>query len=239
MNTLTNKLSPFELKTGLCPCSSKCKKSSTNSCSLWKEKNAEKAVPKPSFWVTYLENLPLPINMKTYLESYFSAMTHHLNFISENFFSVTLWALVAGLAAWTLEFIEMYVFSDFRYLIFLLLMLAYDAFAGIQKVKYLHNLDPVKYAPASAKVFKDKTFSKLMYYICVLASLHGLAHLQIKGVEVTIFNAFEYAALITIIATEFWSVQENYAEMGKKTLLLLAYDAIKSYVTTKKPADGN
>ncbi|WP_254561802.1 phage holin family protein [Dyadobacter diqingensis] len=177
--------------------------------------------------------------MKTYLESYFSAMTHHLNFISENFFSVTLWALVAGLAAWTLEFIEMYVFSDFRYLIFLLLMLAYDAFAGIQKVKYLHNLDPVKYAPASAKVFKDKTFSKLMYYICVLASLHGLAHLQIKGVEVTIFNAFEYAALITIIATEFWSVQENYAEMGKKTLLLLAYDAIKSYVTTKKPADGN
>ena len=209
------------------------------SCSLLNAKNAERGLSKPSFWVTYLENSPLPINMKTYLESYFSAMTHHLNFISENFFSVTLWALVAGLAAWLLEFIEMYVFSDFRYLVFLLLMIAYDAFAGIQKQKYLHNLDPVKHAPASAKIFKDKTFSKLMYYICVLASLHGLAHLQIKGVEVSIFNAFEYAALITIIATEFWSVQENYAEMGKKTILLLAYDAIKSYVTTKKPVDGN
>jgi hypothetical protein len=58
-------------------------------------------------------------------------------------------------------------------------------------------------------------------------------------VEVTIFNAFEYAALITIIATEFWSVQENYAEMGKKTILLLAYDAIKTYITSKKPVDGN
>lgn len=210
-----------------------------SSCLQPKEKRSEKVLARPSFWASLLENLHLPTNMKTYLESYFSAMSHHFAFISDNFFSVTLWALLAGVAAWLLEFIEMYVFSDFRYLVFLLLMLAYDAFAGIQKVKYLHNLDPINNPAVSAKVFKDKTFSKLMYYVCVLASLHGLAHLQIKGVEVTIFNAFEYAALITIIATEFWSVQENYAAMGKKTILLLAYEAIKSYVQTKKPADGN
>jgi len=177
--------------------------------------------------------------MKTYLESCLAVMSHHFNFMSEKFFSVTLWALVAGLGAWLLEFIEMYVFSDFRYLVFLLLMIAYDAYAGIQRQRYLHHLDPLKHAPATAKVFKDKTFSKLMYYACVLSSLHGLAHLQIKGIEVTIFHAFEYAALISIMATEFWSVQENYAAMGKKTILQLAWDKLKDFIPSKKSPDGN
>jgi hypothetical protein len=177
--------------------------------------------------------------MKTYLDSYFSAMTQHLNFVSEKFFSVTLWALAAGVGAWLLEFIEMYVFADFRYLVFLFLMIAYDAYSGIQRIKFLHLQDPVNNPAPSAKIFKDKTFSKIMYYVCVLSSLHGLAHLQIKGVEVTIFTAFEYTALITIIATEFWSVQENYAAIGKKTILLLAWDKLKDLIPSKKPADGN
>ncbi|MCE7061247.1 hypothetical protein [Dyadobacter sp. CY343] len=177
--------------------------------------------------------------MKTYLESCMTAMINHFTFISEHFFTMTIWALVAGLGAWLLEFVEMYVFADFRYLVFLVLMIAYDAYAGIQRQKYLHNQDPLKHGPATAKVFKDKTFSKLMYYICVLSSLHGLAHVQIGGVEVTIFHAFEYAALISIMATEFWSVQENYYDMGKKTIFLLAWDKLKDFIPSKKSADGN
>jgi hypothetical protein len=176
--------------------------------------------------------------MKSYLESCLTAMINHLNFITDKFFSVTLWALAAGLGAWLLEFVEMYVFADFRYLVFLLLMIAYDAYSGIQRQKYLHELDPVKYGPVTAKVFKDKTFSKLMYYLCVLSSLHGLSHLQIKGVEVTIFSAFEYAALISIMATEFWSVQENYADMGKKAILLMAWEKLKDFIPSKKAPDG-
>ncbi|SDG72131.1 Bacteriophage holin family protein [Dyadobacter soli] len=166
-------------------------------------------------------------------------MIHHLTFISEHFFTVTIWALVAGIGAWLLEFVETYVFSDFKYLVYLLLMIAYDAYSGIQKQKYLNKQDPANYPPVTAKVFKDKTFSKLMYYVCVLSSLHGLAHLQIDGIEVTIFHAVEYSAMLTIMATEFWSVQENYAAIGKKTILQLAWDNLKAYIPSKKSPDGN
>lgn len=166
-------------------------------------------------------------------------MIHHFTFISEHFFTVTIWALLAGLGAWMLEFVEMYVFADFKYLVFLLLMIAYDAYSGIQKQKYLNKMEPAKYPPVTAKAFKDKTFSKLMYYVCVLSSLHGLAHVQIDGIEVTIFHAFEYSAMLSIIATEFWSVQENYAEIGKKTIIQLAWDKLKDFVPSKKAPDGN
>ena len=239
MSTLINKSLPYELKTRLCNCSYNCKKHNTKTCLRSKLKKEKRESLARSSWAISLENSHLPINMKNYIMSGINASEHHYAFIVDHFFSVTLWALVVGLAAWFLEFVEMYIFADFRYLVFLLLMIAYDAFAGISKQKYLHKLDPIKNPPVSAKVFKDKTFSKLMYYICVLASLHGLAHLQIKGVEVTIFNAFEYAALITIMATEFWSVQENYAEMGKKTILLMAYDKLKDFIPSKKTPDGN
>lgn len=166
-------------------------------------------------------------------------MIHHLTFVSEHFFTVTIWAILAGVAASLVEFIEVYIFSDFKYLIYLLLMIALDAYAGFQRQKFLNQQDPVKYPPPTAKVFKDKTFSKLMYYVCVLASLHGLAHFKIKGIEVTIFHAFEYAALISIIATEFWSVQENYAAMGKKTIVQLGWNWLKDFIPSKKPIDGN
>jgi len=177
--------------------------------------------------------------MKTYLESCLTAMIHHFTFISEHFFTVTIWTLLAGLGVWMLEFVEMYVFADFKFLIFLLLMIVIDAFSGIQKQKYLHNQDPAKYPPVTAKAFKDKTFSKLLYYACVLSSLHGLAHVQIGGVEVTIFHAFEYSAMLSIIATEFWSIQENYAATGKKTIVQIAWDNLKAYIPSKKSPDGN
>lgn len=177
--------------------------------------------------------------MKNYLASGLNAMIHHLSFAYEHFFTVTIWAIVAGIGAWLLEFVETYVFADFKYMVFLLLMIAYDAYAGYQKVKYLNKQDPAKYPPVSSKVFKDKTFSKLAYYVIVLSSLHGLAHVQINGIEVTIFHAFEYTAMLTIIATEFWSIQENYAATGKKTIVQIAWDNLKVYIPSKKSPDGN
>lgn len=177
--------------------------------------------------------------MKNYLESGLAAMIHHLSFAYEHFFTVTIWALAVGIGATLLEFVETYVFSDFKYMVFLLLMIAYDTYAGYQKQKELNKQDPAKYPPPSSKVVKDKTFSKLMYYVCVLSSLHGLAHVQIDGIEVTIFHALEYSAMLSIMATEFWSVQENYAEIGKKTIVQLAWDKLKDFIPSKKAPNGN
>ena len=185
----------------------------------------------------YLSPSPKPVSsMKNYILCVFNSMKQHISFIIDNA-GMTIASLLGGFGAWFLEFTEIYIFADFRYLVFLLLMVCYDAYSGIAKTRYLHRKDPAAYPAPSSKVFKDKTFSKLMYYVIVLASLHGLAHFQVKNQEVTIFHAFEYTAMISIMATEFWSIQENYAAMDKRTLINMAWEWVQKYL--QKKTDGN
>lgn len=174
--------------------------------------------------------------MKNYLFCIAAQMKHHFNFVLDNA-GVAAGSLLTGFAAWALELTEIYIFSDFRFMVFLLLMVAYDAYSGIQKTRYLHKLNPALHPAPSSKVFKDKTFSKIMYYVIMLTSLHGLAHFKVNDVEVTIFHAFEYTAMISLMASEFWSIQENYAAMGRKTLFTLAWQKIKEYVPAKNKID--
>lgn len=176
--------------------------------------------------------------MKNYILCVINSMKQHISFIIDNA-GVTIASLLGGFGAWFLEFTEIYIFADFRYLVFLLLMVCYDAYSGIAKTRYLHRKDPAIYPAPSSKVFKDKTFSKLMYYVIVLASLHGLAHFQVKNQEVTIFHAFEYTAMISIMATEFWSIQENYAAMDKRTLINMAWEWVQKYLPKKTDGDNH
>lgn len=236
MNISTRKIPYSKQKLAYCASTTKCK-SNVLSCSLRSKikrtkKQILKHLSRAFSWVKSL----LPTNMKEHIHNTFNAMHNHMAFVMDNS-NVTIWAIVLGICSWFLEKIELYIFSDFNYLIYLLLMIAYDAYSGIIKAKYLHKQDPEKYTYPSSKVFKDKTFSKLMYYTCVLASLHGLAHFKVKGSEVTIFHALEYAAMITIMATEFWSVQENYAAIGKKTIFLLVWEKVKDFVPSKASKD--
>lgn len=178
---------------------------------------------RPGYWSRFLNN---NLAMKNYLESLSNAVKQQIQFLSDNP-GTALISIFIGVCGWLLEFIEVYIFSDFRYLLFLLLMIGYDAFSGIERVKYMHRLDPLKNPKPDPKTFKDKTVSKLIYYLIMLSSLHGIAHFQVKSSEVTVFHAFEYAALVLIMATEFWSVQENYAAIGRKTIFLLAWEKLK------------
>jgi hypothetical protein len=172
--------------------------------------------------------------MKHYLENFFAAMKNHGLFLIDSYKTV-IFSVLIGAGAWLMEFVQIYIFSDFKYLVFLLLMIAYDAYSGIKRVKYLYEKDPANNPPPSSKVFKDKTFSKLAYYLIVLSSLHGLAHFYVKNNEVTLFHAFEYAALVSIMAAEFWSVQENFAAIGKKGIFLLAWEKLRDYLPANTP----
>lgn len=172
--------------------------------------------------------------MKDYIEHFFYAMSRHLLFITDHL-PAALIATIVGFSAWALEFTKVYIFADFQYLGFLFCMLVWDAYAGILKQRQLHRLDPNKYAKPSAKVFKDKTFSKLAYYLITLFSIHNLCHLRINGVEVTVFSAIEYTVALTIIAAEVWSIQENFKEMGKKSVIAKIQDFLKPFLPNNTP----
>ncbi|TDB63300.1 hypothetical protein [Arundinibacter roseus] len=194
---------------------------------------AERKDLRQAYWSPFLNR---NFFMKNYLESIALAGKNYCIFLIDNPWT-TFAALFLGLGIWLVEFVEIYIFADFRYLTSLFLMIAYDTMAGIKRVKYLHNLNPGVNPAPNSKVFKDKTFSKITYYLIMLGSLHGLAHFQVKDQEVTVFHAFEYAALVAMMVAEFWSVQENYAAIGKKTIFLLAWQKLAEYLPsgTKKP----
>jgi magnesium-transporting ATPase (P-type) len=172
-------------------------------------------------------------SMKNYLADLGQAFDNHLRFLHDNM-GVALASVCVGLGIWLLEFVELYIFADFKYLLYLLIMMVANAISGISRQNFLSRTDPVLYPRPTARVFREKTFSKLVYYIVTLTSIHGIAHFNIKGDEVTLFHGLEYAALVTMIATEFYSIQENYAIQGKKTILSVVWDKVKDYVPSKK-----
>lgn len=176
--------------------------------------------------------------MKNYMEHFATAAKNHLLWLIENP-TATLLSVLIGFGIWLLGVVKIYIFSDPQYLIFLVLMIAYDAKAGYERVQYLHKLDPGKYPAPDSKTFKDKTFSKLTYYLVTLGALHGLAHFQIKNSEVTIFHALEYSSLIGIMAAEFWSVTENYAAIGRKTIFALVWSKLKDYIPSTSKEQEN
>lgn len=210
--------------------------STRNGCALLTQRQESSAglaglkASRRGFSFQFLNRYPA---MKNYMTAFVTAGKQHLVFLQDNF-QLSLLSMLAGFGAWLLQFVEVYIFADYRFLISLALMIAYDAFSGLQKQRYLHRLDPMKHERPTSKVFKDKTFSKIGYYAVVLGSLHGLAHFTVKGDEVTYFHAFEYTALVSMMAAEFWSIQENYAAMGKTTIFSLAWEQLQKYLPKKE-----
>ena len=171
--------------------------------------------------------------MKNYLADLGQAFDNHMKFLHDNL-AAAIVSLGMGMGIWLLEFVELYIFADFKYLVYLLIMMVLNAISGISRQNYLSRSNPLLHPRPTPKVFREKTFSKLVYYIVTLTSIHGIAHFNIKGDEVTLFHGLEYAALVTMIATEFYSIQENYAVQGKKTILSVVWDKVKDYVPSKK-----
>lgn len=174
--------------------------------------------------------------MKTltgYGETLVTVAKNHILFIQDHYRSAIVAAMM-GVFVWMLEFVKVYLFNDYQYLIYLLLMMAYNAASGISLANYRHKQEPDVYPKATAKVFADKTFSKLLYYSIVLNSMHAFTHFTIKGKAAgSVFSAVEYAILMTMIATEVYSIHENYKKMGQKVFWMIIVEAIQQYLPKK------
>ncbi|MPR36559.1 hypothetical protein [Salmonirosea aquatica] len=237
MNTYAKKTRPFDPRSISCALNSACRRISTRR-NFWQLRAASERLAGKADWkASSLESLPRSLNafkMKNYLADLGQAFDNHMKFLHDNL-AAALVSLGVGLGIWLLEFVELYIFADFKYLVYLLIMMVLNAISGISRQNYLSRTDPALYPKPTAKVFREKTFSKLVYYIVTLTSIHGIAHFNIKSSEVTLFHGLEYAALVTMMATEFYSIQENYAVQGKKTILSVVWDKVKDYVPSKKP----
>lgn len=236
MNSYAKKTRHFDPRSIFCTCKEECRRIYTKR-SCWRLRTASgklagKADSKAFSWESLSQSLNV-FSMKNYLADLGQAFDNHVRFLHDNL-AVAMASLLVGLGIWLLEFVELFIFADFKYLLYLLIMMVLNAISGISRQNFLSRTDPILYPRPTARVFREKTFSKLVYYIVTLTSIHGIAHFNIKNDEVTLFHGLEYAALVTMIATEFYSIQENYAIQGKRTILSLVWEKVKDYVPSKK-----
>lgn len=99
-----------------------------------------------------------------------------------------------------LDFVQIYLFRDWQFLIFLLVMVHLDTILGVWKA--------VKFKQVSSRGFAAY-FEKLGMYLIFLIASHVLYNLPIEGKPEIIFSGIKNSSYVFIIVREFISLIES------------------------------
>lgn len=107
---------------------------------------------------------------------------------------------------WTLapvvEYVDKYVFNDWEFLKFLLVITSVDTLLGFIKA--------IKLREVSSKGF-SMVFKKLIVYSCALITTHALVHFTVDNKAIAVFGWFDYVIFSGIMVREAISIFENIA----------------------------
>lgn len=112
-----------------------------------------------------------------------------------------LWIFTASLFAPFITFMESYVFCDWEFLKFLLILMVVDTITGF--IKYF------KLRAISSHGF-GQLLLKIILYFSVLILTHVLTHFKVHGSVNVIFGWFDDFAYSALIVRESISILENF-----------------------------
>jgi toxin secretion/phage lysis holin len=127
--------------------------------------------------------------------------------------------LTFSLAA-PLHFIEVYVFSDWEFLKFLLVLIGIDTILGIWKGWRSYKL--------SSEAF-SRLFVKMLVYLAFLVLAHGLAHFTVEGEKNSLFGWFSSIAYSAIMVRESLSILENLSFINPHILPGWVMERLKNF----------
>lgn len=114
--------------------------------------------------------------------------------------------IISGWGAFIVEQLHKYVFDDWVFLGFLMVIITADTISGTVAAWRLRKF--------SSKGF-SKIISKLLGYMSLLVSTHVLTHFNVVGAEmIPTFMYIKYAVYCTVILIEYISILENLQKMG-------------------------
>ena len=117
------------------------------------------------------------------------------------------------------QFVEQYLFSDWEFLKFLLILVGIDTVLGV----YLGW----KNFRLSSSTF-SKLFMKMIVYLLFLVLTHILAHFTVNGEKNTLFDWFSSIAYAGIMVREGLSILENLTGINPNLLPSWVIDRLKN-----------
>jgi phage-related holin len=118
------------------------------------------------------------------------------------------------------QFVETYVFADWKFLTFLGILLLIDTFLSIVK-----NWDTKK----SVRKITILLFHKLIIYTCFLVLVHIIAHYTIEGKPNEFFGWFDNVAYSALIIRQSIFVLENMAAIQPNLIPAWILKRLKQY----------
>jgi hypothetical protein len=119
-------------------------------------------------------------------------------------------------------FIEKYVFNDWQFLVFLMVMITCDSVIAI--VCHWKNRS------LSNKGFA-KLFIKVIIYTCFLTATHALRYYTIEGIPNSIFTWVDYFCYSAIMLREFMSILEGIACLNPNIIPAWVMKRFKAFDT--------
>ena len=134
--------------------------------------------------------------------------------------------LYASVFAVLSEFFEKYLFSDWQYLVFLVIMVAIDSILGAYAAYKRQEL--------SSKGW-GKIIEKLLIYFSFLVMTHVLMFVTINGQKVTLLSWLDDTLFFAILIREAISVVENAALINPTLVPKWLLSKLKSFDNDGNP----
>lgn len=135
------------------------------------------------------------------------------------------WITFAVILTPVIQFIETYVFSDWQFIMFLIILVAGDTVLGLMKAW--------KHCEIQSKGFGQVLY-KLFAYCSVLIVTHVLTHYKVHGNESLIFLWFDDFAYGAIVLRESISILENISIIYPGIVPNLILKRLKNFNLTGK-----
>ena len=162
------------------------------------------------------------VTMKEEMEELIRA---HTKLITQ-FADIKLWLWTAGMTT-GLAFIEQYIYRDWEFLKYLLVLVVVDLFTGV--------LAAMKAKVAVTSFGFRRSVLKLIQYGVFLIVMHALGSFSINGEVQTIYHWISQAGYIFLIGIESKSILENLGKLDERFDVGTFIDKIKSVLTKKEP----
>lgn len=138
-------------------------------------------------------------------------------------FKITILALLTFSIAPVIHFVDIYIFSDWEFLKFLLCLIGIDTGLGMFNAWKKFSL--------SSDLF-SRLFGKLILYLVFLVLTHVLVHFTVEGNKNELFSWFSSFAYSGIMVREGLSIVENITKINPNILPAWIMDRLKIYDKT-------
>ena len=125
-----------------------------------------------------------------------------------------------------IHFIETYLYSDWQFLKFLLIVIAIDTCLGVWLSFKNHNVSSGKFS---------RLFNKLVLYLVFMVLTHILCHYTVEGAQNNLFGWFSSLAYSGIMVRESLSIVENLSALYPGLLPDWIMERLKNYEKTGNP----